>query len=122
MTFPQQPEPYDVKTASRYRLLTLTLIEAAKRGDLEELTSLFTQREETLSELEAIPNLGQKAGQLLLEAHNLNEHLVTALTQVQGEVGADLAKLYRDVRGAKGYAKGAFDPLSKSYKTLDQAG
>jgi len=122
MTFPQQPEPYDVKLASRYRLLTLTLIEAASRGDQEEMASLFLQREKTLSELEHVPNIGPVAVQRLKEAHDLNERLTEALKIVQGEVGAELVKLYRDVRGTGGYAKGGGNPDGKAVKTLDQAG
>lgn len=109
MIFPRQPEPYDVQLASRYRLLTLTLLDAISRADETEMNVLFDQREQVFRELQGLPRLGEEAKHLLHEAATLNGRLVAALSTEQSTSAQGLLQIYRESRGTAGYRR---SPLS----------
>lgn len=106
MIFPQPPEPYDLQLAMRYRLITLTLLDAAQREDTQEMNALFEQRELTSNELTTLPNLGDRALKLLREAVALNERLVTLLRARQASYSGELVNLHHNSRGTGSYLKG----------------
>ncbi|MBL8047065.1 MAG: hypothetical protein JNJ45_00130 [Chthonomonas sp.] len=105
MIFPQPPEPYDVKLAGRYRLLTLTLLEALNRQDEAEMNALFGQREVVMTELAAIPNLGEAAIKLLNESQQLNARFTAELAALQGRVAEELIAIYHGDRSTKQYRR-----------------
>lgn len=105
MIFPQPPEPYDVKLAGRYRLLTLNLLDALTRQDEAEMNALFGQREIVMSELAAIPHIGDSAQKLLRESEGLNARFSAELAEVQSRVANELLTIYHGDRSAKQYRR-----------------
>jgi hypothetical protein len=103
--FPQPHEKNDEALARRFLLLTLNMIECARREDREEMKGMLSARDEVLAELEALPEISPAAMKVLNEGLWKNERFLEILGTIQSETVDQIVKLHHGEKSRDTYSK-----------------
>ena len=94
------------KVAERILLLTMSLQEAVRDGETEQLSELLSSRAEALRDLEAM-DIDSAASAILERVRSEETVLMKLLQQGQAGLTNELIRSFTDTRSAQVYRRGA---------------
>ena len=104
------------KVAERILLLTMSLQEAVRNGETEQLNELLSSRAEALRDLETM-DIDSAASAILERVRSEETVLMKLLQQGQAGLTNELIRSFTDTRSAQVYRRGAGSGIA-----LDQTG